>query len=221
MSGPLADANLYRFSSKEAHVPSGLIYYLYRYFDPNLQRWTSRDPIQTAGGINLYAFGANNPVGLFDTDGRSLGAVVVAAIIGYTGYKGVCSAAEGWVAKNDSPPDKTRYAHCLASCRIKKQCGRGAAVAAGFLKELKDFVSCMASSGHDKDHCYSAFQPKDFEDNKTGRSCPPEKSCEEHCKDLMNQPEPPPGPFYMEEPLPPSPGMSSIAPSKNVVNCVV
>jgi len=29
-SGPLAEANLYRFSSKEFDVRSGLIYYLYR-----------------------------------------------------------------------------------------------------------------------------------------------------------------------------------------------
>jgi hypothetical protein len=36
-SGLLADANLYRFSSKETDSPSGLIYYLYRYYDPHLQ----------------------------------------------------------------------------------------------------------------------------------------------------------------------------------------
>jgi RHS repeat-associated protein len=43
-AGSLAQANLYRFSSKEAHPNSGLIYYLYRYYDPNLQRWPNRDP---------------------------------------------------------------------------------------------------------------------------------------------------------------------------------
>src|SRR5262249_52007575 len=35
-SGPLADANLYRFSSKEFHRNSGLVHYLYRYYEPNL-----------------------------------------------------------------------------------------------------------------------------------------------------------------------------------------
>ena len=44
-SGSLADANLYRFSSKESHVNSGLVYYLYRFYDPNLQRWPNRDPL--------------------------------------------------------------------------------------------------------------------------------------------------------------------------------
>jgi len=47
--GPLAAVNLYRFSSKEAHPPSGLVYYLYRYYDPNLQRWLNRDPIGEEG----------------------------------------------------------------------------------------------------------------------------------------------------------------------------
>lgn len=49
-SGSLANANLYRFSSKEFHVASGLVYYLYRYYEPNLQRWLIRDPL-TEGGF--------------------------------------------------------------------------------------------------------------------------------------------------------------------------
>jgi RHS repeat-associated protein len=71
-SGVLADANLYRFSSKEAHLNSGLVYYLYRYYDPNLQRWPNRDPIGEAGGINLYRCVANNPICFVDSDGRSV-----------------------------------------------------------------------------------------------------------------------------------------------------
>ena len=61
LSGPLAFANLYRFSSKETHQNSGLVYYLYRYYDPNLQRWPNRDPMEEIGGINLYEFVGNDP----------------------------------------------------------------------------------------------------------------------------------------------------------------
>ena len=50
-TGPLAEANLYRFSSKEFHPNSGLIYYLYRFYDPNLQRWVNRDPIKEWEGL--------------------------------------------------------------------------------------------------------------------------------------------------------------------------
>jgi len=49
LSGPLASANTYRFSSKEWNADSGLYYYLYRYYDPNLQRWLNRDPIGEHG----------------------------------------------------------------------------------------------------------------------------------------------------------------------------
>ncbi len=59
-SGLFADVNLYRFSSKEVHPNSGLVYYLFRYYDPNLQRWANRDPIMEMGGINLYGFVGNS-----------------------------------------------------------------------------------------------------------------------------------------------------------------
>ena len=68
-SGPLADANTYRFSSKEHHQTSGLVYYLYRFYDPNLQRFVNRDPIQEIGGINLYRFVGNDPVDGIDLFG--------------------------------------------------------------------------------------------------------------------------------------------------------
>lgn len=48
-SGSLAQQNLYRFSSKEAQANSGLVYYLYRYYDPHLQRWPNRDPFGELG----------------------------------------------------------------------------------------------------------------------------------------------------------------------------
>lgn len=94
LAGPLANANLYRFSSKEAHPNSGLAYYLYRYYDPNLQRWPNRDPLGELGfesgrhrmalssrhlplrsselleSPNLYEFVGNDPVDEADIDGR-------------------------------------------------------------------------------------------------------------------------------------------------------
>src|SRR5206468_9938689 len=89
-SGTLASANVYRFSSKEIHVNSGMYYYLYRFYDPNLQRWINRDPIGEQGFellragpqrarrpmyakasatpvlANLYAFVGNSPLERID-----------------------------------------------------------------------------------------------------------------------------------------------------------
>jgi RHS repeat-associated protein len=68
-AGSLADANVYRFSSKQYHSATGLYYYGLRWYDPNLQRWMNRDPIGEDGGLNLYRFVYNNPNSWFDADG--------------------------------------------------------------------------------------------------------------------------------------------------------
>lgn len=72
MSGPLADANTYRFSSKEWNANSGLYYYLYRFYDSNLQRWPDRDAIAEWGGFNLYRFVANSCPNAFDIWGEDI-----------------------------------------------------------------------------------------------------------------------------------------------------
>jgi RHS repeat-associated protein len=69
MSGPLANANRYRFSSKEWNDNAGLYYYGFRFYDPNLQRWVNRDPIQEWGGYNLFAFISNVSVNAVDAFG--------------------------------------------------------------------------------------------------------------------------------------------------------
>ena len=68
-SGPGSSANLYRFSSKMWTGNSALYYYGYRFYNPTLQRWMNRDPIKELGGINLYAYVANNPITQLDPFG--------------------------------------------------------------------------------------------------------------------------------------------------------
>jgi len=71
-AGSLADANLYRFSSKPLHASSCLYYYGYRFYAPNLQRWLNRDSILERGGLNLYSFAEQEPTDKVDTDGRGV-----------------------------------------------------------------------------------------------------------------------------------------------------
>src|SRR5207253_729410 len=72
-SGTLASANVYRFSSKEIHVLSGMYYYGYRFYDPNLQRWINRDPTGEEHGLNLYCFVLNREPGFVDPFGLDPG----------------------------------------------------------------------------------------------------------------------------------------------------
>jgi len=68
--GSLADTNLYCFSSKERQPYTSLYYYGYRFYEPHLQRWPNRDPIQEAGGVNLYEFVGNSPINRIDAFGK-------------------------------------------------------------------------------------------------------------------------------------------------------
>lgn len=69
IKGPLSGVNHYRFSSKEWDSNSGMYYFGYRFYDPNLQRWLNQDPIGELGGLNLYDYVGNNPVNWIDSLG--------------------------------------------------------------------------------------------------------------------------------------------------------
>ena len=68
--GSYAEINPFRFSSKYADGVTGLYYYGYRYYSPELGRWLSRDPVGEEGGINLYGFVGNDGVNNSDYLGK-------------------------------------------------------------------------------------------------------------------------------------------------------
>jgi len=59
----------YRFAGREYDQETGLYYMRARYYDPQLGRFMSEDPIGLAGGINLYAYVANDPANSSDPFG--------------------------------------------------------------------------------------------------------------------------------------------------------
>jgi RHS repeat-associated protein len=73
LSGLKAGVNPYWFSSKPIHWQSGKYDYLLRWYIPDLDRFASQDPIQEAGGINLYAFVGNDSIGKVDYFGEDFG----------------------------------------------------------------------------------------------------------------------------------------------------
>jgi RHS repeat-associated protein len=48
-------------SSVFTETASGVLFYGYRYYIPELGRWPSRDPIEEMGGLNVYGFVRNSP----------------------------------------------------------------------------------------------------------------------------------------------------------------
>jgi RHS repeat-associated protein len=60
-----------RHSHPRTHTPLGCLQLSgYRYYNPELGRWPSRDPIGEGGGLNLFGFAGNDAVGLTDVLGR-------------------------------------------------------------------------------------------------------------------------------------------------------
>ena len=85
------DTNRYLFSTKEFDSRSGLQFFGSRYYDPEIGRWLTPDPLGFAAGqINLYVYVNNNPVNLVDPYGlmgESAQQSVSQGVGGYNGYQ--------------------------------------------------------------------------------------------------------------------------------------
>jgi RHS repeat-associated protein len=119
-SGLLANANRYQFSSKEKDLNSGLVNYLYRFYDPSFQRWLNRDPLGEQGfettrhiaarniafvrlsvgaepliGPNLYEFIGNGPMDGTDPDGLISNACAAAQKAVASAFRAVAQGGTG------------------------------------------------------------------------------------------------------------------------------
>lgn len=79
-TGPMAEQNPFRFSTKYTDEETDLIYYGFRYYDPETGRWPSRDPINEIAHMamrgeeefvwgeemNVYSFISNNSINFID-----------------------------------------------------------------------------------------------------------------------------------------------------------
>ena len=102
-SGPMADVFSFRYSTKYYDSETGLYYYGYRFYSPELMRWLTRDPIGEEGGVNLYAMCENNVLCEFDVLGENR-YITHFDILNYGGSGGtqihVGVAVDKWECKN-------------------------------------------------------------------------------------------------------------------------
>ena len=64
-------ANPLQYMAREVDAATGLYYVRNRWYDPQMGRFVSEDPIGLAGGINQYAYVGNNPLSFRDPTGLS------------------------------------------------------------------------------------------------------------------------------------------------------
>jgi RHS repeat-associated protein len=63
--------NNLRFPGQYYDAETGLYYNYMRDYNPSIGRYPQADPIGLKGGINLYAYVADDPVNWFDPDGQA------------------------------------------------------------------------------------------------------------------------------------------------------
>jgi RHS repeat-associated protein len=61
--------NRMMFTGREWIAEAGLYDYRNRYYQPQISKWISADPIGENGGINLYTYVGNSPINWIDSDG--------------------------------------------------------------------------------------------------------------------------------------------------------
>jgi len=62
ITGPAANQNPFRFSTKRTDSTTDLVLYEYRVYQPSMGRWLSRDPVEERVGENLMSFLRNDPI---------------------------------------------------------------------------------------------------------------------------------------------------------------
>ena len=129
-NGAYASINPFRFSSEYHDAESGLVYYNYRYYSPELGRWLSRDPIEEAGGVNLYNIINNTIISEWDVLG--LLSFKWYGNWGGPGWAGGCWVKDGWSrdrpellrveAKNKLDQCYKDHDICYETCRNIHHC---------------------------------------------------------------------------------------------------
>ena len=72
-TGEKKDDFNFRFSTKYEDTETGLLYYGYRYYNPETGSWLSREPLGESESANLYTFIGNDGLNYFDILGLARG----------------------------------------------------------------------------------------------------------------------------------------------------
>ncbi|RYY73344.1 MAG: hypothetical protein EOO52_18255 [Gammaproteobacteria bacterium] len=93
--------NSMQFTGREQDAETGLYYYRARYYDPELGRFISEDPIGFDGGVNFYAYVNNNPLNGRDPTGNVVETAWDVFNVGLGAYSlqdNIRNGSYGWAA---------------------------------------------------------------------------------------------------------------------------
>ncbi|ENG7682250.1 RHS domain-containing protein, partial [Providencia stuartii] len=102
-TGEFSSEQNLRFQGQYFDKETGLHYNTFRYYAPDLGRFTQQDPIGLAGGLNLYQY-APNPLTWVDPWGWAKDTVTVYHFTDKAGYEAIIRSGE---IRMSSPPPKS------------------------------------------------------------------------------------------------------------------
>ena len=145
-----------RFQGKHFDEETGLHYYRFRYYDPDMGMFTTRDPIGLMGGDNVFAY-APNPTGWVDPLGLNYTMDSLGAITGQS------AASMNYMASN--PPQPVKISSGFNG-PFGNVCGaEGTKLATWipdgywwiFVKACKEHDECYSQCGNTKNFCDIQF----------------------------------------------------------------
>ena len=80
IDGAGASCSVLGYTGRERDAETRLYYYRARYYDPELGRFITEDPLGFSAGINFYTYVDNNPINLNDPTGESPAGIIQKAI---------------------------------------------------------------------------------------------------------------------------------------------
>jgi RHS repeat-associated protein len=103
---------------------TGLILCTYRYYDPPTGRFITRDPIEYAGGINLYRYVDNNVPNAVDPIGLWRGSNCFQMIRCRSTAQRIADQMWSWDhTHRGTPKGGDKLVHCMATCLIALEAG--------------------------------------------------------------------------------------------------
>ncbi|NCC62280.1 MAG: hypothetical protein EOM12_15375, partial [Verrucomicrobiae bacterium] len=209
-TGTMADDFVYRFSTKYLDVETGLYYYGYRYYNPEMGRWINRDPLGDWSFLRYAMLGrgkkdrqfliyaSRKPLYIF-VDNRSLNSIDLyglttlaeaCCMILATGSPGSLVMVDGIrisaqsVANRHYPNDYgnlNAMQHCVGACGLSRLYGADTAIK---LTECHETHGNSSGGGNNKNDTAA-----DRWNNKVGSrygQVNTSRSCEEMCQDAID-----------------------------------
>ena len=191
----------FRLQNQHYDEETGLHYNFFRYYDPEIGRFTQQDPIGLLGGENLYAL-ARNAISYIDPLGLSSNDYVdeFGDYYGFTAATIKGEASSILILKRTLDDmiafgltDTDQFFHCTAFCKVSKSIApdRGFALMYGRVKEVGDWVQNLTGSyGRPKERLTNSKMiddmKKDMSVNEYGFKCPSNQTCAERCEKYLN-----------------------------------